>query len=532
MAQISNAVQRARQAAIADLTDGQLLASFVERHDQAAFTALVNRHGSMVWGVCRRLLNHHDAEDAFQAAFLVLSRKAAAIKSRHLLGNWLYGVAHQAALQARRINARRRTRERQVADMPEPAICEPAWHELLGVLDAELSRLPDRYRSVIVLCDLEGQTRKEAGRHLGCPEGTVAGRLSRARTLLAKRLARLGFAVSGGVLATAVSESGASPGVPTSAVKAAMFLAGGHAVPAKVAALAEGVMSMTKVKTMLLVLVLLGVLGWGGAVWSRVTAQPELPIREVPMPDLSGTWQGDGWGTVVLRAATKGEFEGTYTDTYGKAVGRIKVRWSVASRQYEGTWSEGTYRFGRIALEVAKDSLKISGAYTTDPKCEHQPGVPSLAGLRWAKVRPTASSISGGSARADEPLKQTILRLDKQLWDAAGTGDWKAYDPLIAADFVGHSSRSGRSDKAASVNGVKHRRYTDATIRDAEVQAIGKDVAVLTYVYSCQVLSLPDGTVEVYHNHYGCYVWARREGAWVLVSCQDIGESRPAVPKR
>src|SRR6516165_350443 len=133
MAQVRHVVQRARQAAIADLTDGQLVASFVEHHDQAAFTALVNRHGSMVWGVCRRLLNHHDAEEAFQAAFLVLARKAASIRSRNLLGNWLYGVAQQAALQARRINARRRTRERLVANVPETASSKPdGWHELQG----------------------------------------------------------------------------------------------------------------------------------------------------------------------------------------------------------------------------------------------------------------------------------------------------------------------------------------------------------------------------------------------------------------
>jgi RNA polymerase sigma factor (sigma-70 family) len=526
MAQVRAVVQRARQAAIADLTDGQLVASFVEHHDQAAFTALVNRHGSMVWGVCRRLLNHHDAEEAFQAAFLVLARKAASIRSRNLLGNWLYGVAQQAALQARRINARRRTRERLVANVPETASSKPdGWHELQGILDAEVSRLPDRYRSVIVLCDLEGQTRKEAARHLGCPEGTVAGRLSRARTILSKRLARHGLGVSGGAWA--------SVAVPTPLAKAAILMAAGHAVPVKVAALAQGVMSMSKIKSALLLMVLLGVLGWGGAPWTQVTAQPELPIEKRPIRDLSGTWQGDGWGTVVLRTAAKGDFEGTYTDTYGKDVGRITVGWSTASRQYEGTWSEGTYRFGRIALEAAKGET-IAGAYTTDPKSEIRPGVPSLASLSWTKVQPTprrgqptASNTSSGSSRSNDQLKQTLVELDKQMWDAAKTGDWKVYDRLIATDFVGHSSHSGRSDKAANVNGVKHQRYTDATIRDVEVQEIGKDVAVLTYVFSCQMLSLSDGAVEVYRNHHVSCIWARRDGAWVLVYCQDIGESRP-----
>src|SRR5689334_12137358 len=124
----SKAVQQLRRTVLlqggAGLTDGELLACFVEHRDDAAFTALVRRHGPMVWGVCRRLLSHHDAEDAFQAAFLVLCRKAASIRPRDMVANWLYGVAHQTALQARRTAARRGARERQVRDVPEPAAAD------------------------------------------------------------------------------------------------------------------------------------------------------------------------------------------------------------------------------------------------------------------------------------------------------------------------------------------------------------------------------------------------------------------------
>src|SRR5262249_8620240 len=162
----------------AGLTDGQLLEDYLSRRDEAALAVLVRRHGPMVWGVCRRVLYHyHDAEDAFQATFLVLLRKAASLASRELLANWLYGVAYHTALKARATAAKRGARERQVTDMPEPDVAPPdPWHDLQPLLDQALSRLPDKYRVPIVLCDLEGKTRKEAARQLGVPEGTVAGR--------------------------------------------------------------------------------------------------------------------------------------------------------------------------------------------------------------------------------------------------------------------------------------------------------------------------------------------------------------------
>src|SRR5215469_15021140 len=170
----------------ADPTDGQLLGWFVEQHDELAIEALVRRHGTMVMGVCRRILhNEHDAEDAFQATFLVLVRKAASIVPRERIANWLYGVAHRTALKARATAAKRRARERQVTQMPESAVTEQGlWHDLQPLLDQALNRLPDIYRVAIVLCDLEGKTRREAARQLGVPEGTLAARLARARGML------------------------------------------------------------------------------------------------------------------------------------------------------------------------------------------------------------------------------------------------------------------------------------------------------------------------------------------------------------
>src|SRR5262245_57448935 len=141
-------------------TDGQLLRRFIEARDQVAFEALVRRHGPMVLGVCRRLLGHvHDAEDAFQATFLVLARKATSVVRHEAVGSWLYGVAYHTALKARAAGARRRGKEKQVTVMPEPQTAqEDLWHELLPRLDLELTRLPDRYRLPVVLCDLEGRS--------------------------------------------------------------------------------------------------------------------------------------------------------------------------------------------------------------------------------------------------------------------------------------------------------------------------------------------------------------------------------------
>jgi RNA polymerase sigma factor (sigma-70 family) len=149
------------------VTDAQLLESFIAQKDEAAFAALVRRHGPMVWGVCRRILrNHQDAEDAFQATFLVLLHKASSITRPELLGNWLYGVAYYTAKNAKRMAARRRGRERQVSEMaqPEPVAEEEVLRELRSLLDEELSRLPEKYRVPVVLCELQGKSRKEVAK--------------------------------------------------------------------------------------------------------------------------------------------------------------------------------------------------------------------------------------------------------------------------------------------------------------------------------------------------------------------------------
>lgn len=306
--QMSEVIQHLRRAVLLceGMTDGQLLEGFISRRNESALAALVRRHGPMVWGVCRRVLhNHHDAEDAFQATFLVLVRKASSVVPREMVGNWLYGVAYQTALKARAVSAKRRTRERQVTDMPEPEVVEQHRSDAMqDLLDEELIHLPDKYRAVLLLCDMQGMTRKEAARQLAVPEGTVAGRLARARTMLAKRLARHGLQVSGCALTGVLSQSTASAGVPaavvSSTIRAVTLFAAGQAVPAgaiapRVIALMEGVlktMYLNKLKIVSLVLFLLAVVGVsvGAFAYPTRAADPTAP-EEAKQPGAGPRWE-------------------------------------------------------------------------------------------------------------------------------------------------------------------------------------------------------------------------------------------------
>jgi RNA polymerase sigma factor (sigma-70 family) len=238
-----------RPAGESALTDGQLLARFLATRDEAAFAALVRRHGPLVLGVCRRVLRHtQDAEDAFQAAFLVLARKASSVNNSPALAGWLYRVSYRIALEAKAINARRRSREKQVDDLPHPAVAPADPHDWCPWLDHELDRLPEKYRTPVVLCDLEGRPRKEVARQLKLPEGTLSSRLATARRMLAKRLTRYGLSLSGGALAAALAENSASalPGpLLSTTVKAAALVTAGEltTVSTSVAILMKGALS-------------------------------------------------------------------------------------------------------------------------------------------------------------------------------------------------------------------------------------------------------------------------------------------------
>lgn len=285
----------AAQAALT-LSDRELLERFAHDKDQAAFAALVERHGGMVLAVCRRVLGHvQDAEDACQAALLVLARKATSIRKHDSLPGWLHRVAYNVATDLRRDIARRRGREEPASDVPSAKITEDvAWRDVRTALDEELQRLPERYRLPILLCYLEGKTRDEAAQELGWSLGTVKGRLERGRERLQSRLVRRGLSLSAALFGAGIGENLVSAAMPpmlaVSTAKAAVLLA--HGKPASgliatsVANLAEGavrIMWMTQLKAAAALLLAIAVIGGtSGTLALRTVAEPSEGKKPAP----------------------------------------------------------------------------------------------------------------------------------------------------------------------------------------------------------------------------------------------------------
>lgn len=260
-----------------DLSDSQLLERFVRQQDEEAFRALLLRHAPMVWNVCARVLHHpQEAEDAFQATFLVLVRKAGSIAQGERLANWLYGVAWRVANKARIQAAKRLARQKELADMPgKGPSAAPGWHELAAVLDEEVQRLPGKYREPIVLCYLEGLSNAEAARQLGCPEGTLSGWLTRGRERLRQRLRRRGMVVPAAAFASLMAENASSAAVPPALVASTLSTA--HTVvvtgqlgltSAAVAALTKGVLQeMVLIKPKIAAGILAATVVLAGSAW-------------------------------------------------------------------------------------------------------------------------------------------------------------------------------------------------------------------------------------------------------------------------
>jgi len=264
------------RATLAERSDRELLGQFRDNGDEEAFALLVRRHAGLVLGVCQRVLgNMQDAEDAFQATFLVLARKAGAVAWQENIKNWLHGVAHRVALKARRRNLRRREREAKASQPQSDSIAQAAdtWDELRPVLDEELATLPARYRAPLILCYLEGRTRDEVAEELGWSIGSVKGRLERGRELLRKRLLQRGLPLSAVLCAGLLPGSGAAAGpsavLVEQATQAALQFVGivtEQVISASALTLAQGVLNamlISKLKISTLVLFCAGMLGLG-----------------------------------------------------------------------------------------------------------------------------------------------------------------------------------------------------------------------------------------------------------------------------
>jgi RNA polymerase sigma factor (sigma-70 family) len=394
-----------------DLTDGELLQRFAVQREASAFTALMRRHGPMVLGVCQSVLHDtHDAEDVFQATFLVLVRKPKTIGKPASVASWLHGVAYRLAMKARSEAARRHSCERKAVTMRS---CDPQeeviWRDLRPVLHQEVDRLPERYRLPFVLCYLEGKTNEEAAALLGWPKGTVLSSLSRARERLRRRLTRRGLTLASGLLASMCSPTAALADVPVALAEntlqsALLFTTGSGAVGgigAPVLAYAEGMLHATfvaKVKWTAVILLALTAVGLGAGVAYRVgqgghegipsvqQLPPESLPREKPPRATQASHRPDG-----ERDKLQGTWRVAGAQRYGRAIdvlkdrrlviagdrftlsgGRGEVSGIIRSAPMEGNVTLG--RNNPTAIDLLERSALLGnwhlhGIYSLDGKC-------------------------------------------------------------------------------------------------------------------------------------------------------------------
>ncbi len=483
--------------------DGELLARFAARNDEAAFAALVRRHGPMVFGVCRRVLHDpHDAEDAFQATFLVLVSRAGALGRPELLGNWLYGVANRTALKARADAARRRERERQAraAAGADPAD-EAAGRDLRRVLDEELNRLPPKYRTPVVLCYLEGQTQEEAARRLGCPRKTVTTRLARACERLRARLTRRGVALPAGAVAATLSEqvfaSAVPPALAGATLKAAALFAAGQAAAAgldspRVAALTNEVlrtMSMARLKTAGVMLLAACVLGTAVGVYSYGTPAADPPVAQAGPPEpvaraagqppaapqktdqerIQGTWELVGAevdgakasadkvreiGGSALFAGDRAIFK------QGGNVEEITFRLDPTKQPKEMNLIVGMTEVHRAIYRFDGDTLTVCKSH---PPAERPTAFASKAGAKWPMLLVYKKTAEPDLARMQGIW--TIVTIE-----AGGKADDKVTRGkiVIAGDTLAHVKPDGTTGSRGTIK-------LDPTKRPKEVDMTAQD---------------------------------------------------------
>jgi RNA polymerase sigma factor (sigma-70 family) len=361
-----------------DATDTELLQRFVAHRDEAAFAALVRRYGPLVFGACRRVLHHRqDAEDAFQATFLVLLHKASSIARPELVGNWLYGVASYTAKNAKISAARRRAREKRVFERSRDRSLgqEEKKGDLRMLLDEELSRLPQKYRVPVVLCELQGKSRRDVAVLLGCPEGTVSSRLARARQLLRAQLTKRGLVLSAGALTAALSPDPTAASPPAlfvaSTIRTAMRVTASQASFAgitspHVAALTKGVlktMFFAKLRAATASLLAMSILlGAGVLAHQMLAAKPEQPPSGTPLANQKpGRPTAKPEPAVPAHGTVVGRF--TAADT-GKPLAGVKIRVLIEGVPGKAPFAEtSSDTDGRYTVTVPLGHCRLLGVY-------------------------------------------------------------------------------------------------------------------------------------------------------------------------
>ncbi len=464
--------------ALAETSDAELLGRFANLREEEAFAALVRRHGAMVLGVARRLLpTAQDAEDVFQASFLLLARKAASIRKRDAVGCWLHGVARRLALKAREQEGRRHVHEKRAADMRSTrSNSEAAGRDVRAALDAALGDLPEKYRSALVFCYLEGKTHEEAARLLGCPLTTLRTRVARGRKLLRERLTSHGLTLSFAGLAALLITSAASAAAPAalvrSAVRAALAFAAGQPAAAlcsaRVAGLVEGglgAMTPSKLKLATALLLMAGALT-GAATWARGGgAAPHAVAQEKARP---AEPVANGKSEDVLA------YGGRVLGPVGKPVAGAKLyltrAWGYSTRPYTTPESATTGADGRFAFAAPGADYRDGATLVVAAAPNH--------GIAWAEVAadgkkddltlrlvedvPVAGQILDLEGK---PVPGATLRLVRvQAAPGENLGPW--------LDAVSDKKTPARSRK--SLEGQYLKRWTVAPPREATTDAEGR----------------------------------------------------------
>jgi RNA polymerase sigma factor (sigma-70 family) len=308
-----------------DCSDEELLERFALERDEMAFESLLHRYGPLVWSICHRILTQeHAAEDAFQATFLVLVRKAGSVSKKASIRSWLHGVALRVALRARQHENLRRRRE-QVRSFRQTD--EASWNDVRSILDEEIQRLPEKYRLPLILCYLEGKTNDDAARLLNCPRGTVATRLARARDRLRSRLRRRGVSLSAGYLVALLAGNTASATVAPLVLAQTAKVALTDMASVSITALTEGVlhtMFLSKLKTALAFVLMLAMISGAGIGAYYLRAQ-------VPFSKPEASSKGRGRGVQDKRAASRPEehLQKLLKERLTAAEQEWKVRWEL-----------------------------------------------------------------------------------------------------------------------------------------------------------------------------------------------------------